>query len=177
MSQTKEFQEQIQKTSMEKYGCQFPSQSDFVKEKIKNTCLERYGVEHVMLNIDILEKCSKNAYRLKEYKLPSGNIIKIQGYEHFGLDELLLRVNESDIIHGCRNVPEIWYNDAENKRHRHIVDFFIPSLNKCIEIKSTWTFEKKQDNVFLKQEAGKKLGYEYEIWVYNAKGERVVTHY
>jgi hypothetical protein len=43
----------------------------------------------------------------------------------------------------------------------------------CIEVKSTWTIEKKKDNVFLKQQAAKELGYKYEIWVYNAKGEKV----
>jgi hypothetical protein len=41
-----------------------------------------------------------------------------------------------------------------------------------IEVKSTWTAEKKKDNIFLKQEAGKKAGYLYEIWVYNGKGEK-----
>ena len=53
------------------------------------------------------------------------------------------------------------YTDANNKKHRHYVDIYIPSQNRCIEVKSTWTLTK--DNVFLKQEAGKKLGYKYEI--------------
>lgn len=45
--------------------------------------------------------------------------------------------------------------------------------NKCIEVKSTWTAEKKKDCIFLKQNAAKELGYNYEIWVYNSKGVRV----
>ena len=40
-------------------------------------------------------------------------------------------------------------------------------------MKSTWTAEKKKDNIFLKLNAGKELGYNYEIWVYNNKGEKV----
>ena len=52
------------------------------------------------------------------------------------------------------------------------MDIFIPSKNKCIEVKSTWTAEKKKDNIFLKQSAGKELGYNYEIWVYDSKGVR-----
>jgi hypothetical protein len=40
-------------------------------------------------------------------------------------------------------------------------------------VKSTWTAEKKKDCIFLKQQAGKELGYNYEIWVYNGKGEKV----
>jgi hypothetical protein len=40
-------------------------------------------------------------------------------------------------------------------------------------VKSTWTIEKMKDNIFLKQQAAKELGYNYEIWVYNAKGEKI----
>jgi len=56
---------------------------------------------------------------------------------------------------------------------KHYVDIFIKSENKCIEVKSTWTAEKKKDNIFLKQNAAKDLGYKYEIWVYDGKGVRV----
>lgn len=108
------------------------------------------------------------------YTLPSGNIIKYQGYENFALDELLQQgVLEEDIINGCKDVPEIWYEDEANQKHRHYVDIFVPSQNKCIEIKSTWTAEKKKDNIFLKQTAGKSMGYLYEIWVYDGKGQKV----
>jgi hypothetical protein len=55
------------------------------------------------------------------------------------------------------------------KKHRHYVDIFIKSLNKCIEVKSTWTSEKKNDNIFLKQKSAKEMGYAYEIWVYDGK--------
>jgi hypothetical protein len=47
------------------------------------------------------------------------------------------------------------------------VDIFIPSQNFCIEVKSTWTMEKNIEKVFQKQEAGKKSGYNYEIWIYD----------
>jgi hypothetical protein len=43
----------------------------------------------------------------------------------------------------------------------------------CIEVKSTWTFEKQKDIIFLKQNAAKQLGYLYEIWVYDNKGNKV----
>jgi hypothetical protein len=41
----------------------------------------------------------------------------------------------------------------------------------CIEVKSSWTLQKT--NVFLKQNAGKELGYNYEIWVYDCKGNKL----
>jgi hypothetical protein len=115
---------------------------------------------------------------MKNYKMPSGNIIQIQGYENFALDELIIneKINESDIITGCKNVPEIWYNDENNNKKRHYVDIFIPSQNKCIEVKSTWTYTKQIDIVLLKQKAAKELGYKYEIWVYNNKKEKIICY-
>ena len=80
--------------------------------------------------------------------------------------------DESDIITGCHNVPTIWYNDETGKKHRYYVDIFIPSQNRCIEVKSPWTEQINKDNIFLKQQAGKELGYNYEIWVYDGKGVR-----
>jgi hypothetical protein len=115
-----------------------------------------------------MEKCSKNAYKSKEYLFPSGKIINIQGYEHYALDELFKEgVSEEDIKTGTKNVPELWYHDESGKKHRHYVDIYIPSQNRCIEVKSSWTFAKP--NVLLKQSAAKKLGYNYEIWVYDKK--------
>ena len=148
---------------------------DDIMEKRKNTCLEKYGVEHHTHNPEIMEKCSKSAFNPKIYTLPSGKLVKIQGYENYALNELLHENNvlEEDIVVGCSNVPIIWYYDEEGKKHRHYVDIFIPSQNKMIEVKSTWTAEKKKDCIFLKQNAGKLLGYNYEIWVYDKKGKKV----
>jgi hypothetical protein len=172
--QSKEVRDKAKETILDIYGVVHISQSQNFKEKFKETCLKNYGVEFVTQHPEIFEKAMKNAYKLKDYTLPSGNIIKIQGYEHYALDELLQDgILEEDIINGCKNVPEIWYTDENNKKHRHYVDIFIPSLNRCIEVKSTWTAEKKKDFIFLKQQAGKELGYNYEIWVYNGKGEKI----
>ena len=198
-AQSKEVQDKMRQTCLDRFGVENPMQSDIIKEKSKQTCLEKYGVEYylqseevqekskqtclyrygvtsVMHVPEIADKCSKSAFTKKEYTLPSGNILQIQGYEHFALDELINLYHEDDIINGMLNVPEIWYCDENNKKHRHYVDFFIPSKQLCIEVKSTWTAEKKQDNIFLKQTAGKTLGYQYEIWIYDSKGNKVECH-
>jgi hypothetical protein len=98
-----------------------------------------------------------------------------QGYENFALEYLInfVEIFENDIITKRSEVPTIWYVDAKGKNHRHYVDIFIPTENLCIEVKSTWTIKKKQDNLFLKQNAAKELGYKYEIWVYDNKGNCV----
>ena len=63
--------------------------------------------------------------------------------------------------------------DVNEKRRRHFVDIFIPFQNKRIEVKSTWTFTTQKVTIFLKQQAAKELGYLYEIWVYDGKGNKV----
>jgi hypothetical protein len=144
----------------------------------KETCLKKYGVEHSSQNQEIMEKASKKSYQKKAYIFPSTRLEYIQGYEKYALDELLHNENiEEDKINiGCKNVPTIWYEDEIGKKHRHYVDIFIPSQNRCIEVKSTWTAIKKKDNIFLKQKAGKELGYQYEIWIYDGKGKLVERH-
>lgn len=188
-------------TCLKNYGVEHSMQSEIVKNKSKQTCLNKYGVEHQMLLLEthnkIRQTClkkygvenpsqvpeiadtkCKNSYRRKLYIMPSGNQIMCQGYEPFALDKLIKDelISEIDIVTGAKNVPIIWYSDESGKKHCHYVDIFIPSQNRMIEVKSTWTAEKKKDNIFLKQEAGKKLGYLYEIWVYNKKGEIVECH-
>jgi hypothetical protein len=194
-SQTNEFKDRVKKSILDKYGVEYASQSDEIKNKIKQTCLDKYGVEYVtqteefknksidscnkkygvkhpMQNEDFMELQQKKSYNRKIYTFPSGKQISCQGYEPFALDYLLEKENidENDIITGCKNVPKIWYNDENDKKHRHYVDIFIPSQNKCIEVKSTWTAKKKKDNIYLKKEAGEKLGYKYDLWIFDQKG-------
>jgi hypothetical protein len=173
--QSEEVKEKRRVTNLEKYGFENPLQREEIKEKCRQTNLKKYGVEYPAQCQEIYEKQDKNSYYLKDYRMPSGDIIKIQGYEHYALDELLQKENivENEIITGSKNVPTIWYNDISGKKHRHFVDIYIPSKNKCIEIKSTWTFKKQKEIVFLKQMAAKELGFLYEIWIYDNKGNKV----
>lgn len=165
----------IKATNLEKYGVICSLQSEEIKEKTKNTCLNKYGVVSPNQNAEISEKQSKNAYKSKEYIFPSGRTERIQGYEHFMLDELLKQENisEDDITVNRKEVPTIWYEDANRKQRRYFVDCFIKSQNRCIETKSTWTAKKNHDFIFLKQKALQDSGYICEIWIYNQKGEKV----
>jgi hypothetical protein len=176
-SQNIEIQEKIKQTCLERHGVEHPAQSKEIQEKIKQTCLEKYRVTNPSQNPDVSEKSSKTAYSLKKYKFISGNEIDCQGYEPFALDELVKTIEEQDIITNRKEVPEIWYTDIYGTSRRHFVDIFIPSQNKCIEVKSTWTASKKEDNIFIKQDAAKQLGYTYEIWIYDKKGNKIKSYY
>ena len=175
--QNEDVKQKIRQTNLEKYGVEYNLQRKDIKEKVKLNNLEKYGVEYIIQNHEFLEKAIKHMYKSKDYIFPSGKKIKIQGYENHAINELIENnINEEDIITGAINVPEIWYYDAEGKKRRHFVDIYIPSQNRCIEVKSTWTYQLHTNNVILKQEAGKKLGYNYEIWIYNKVGKKLETY-
>jgi hypothetical protein len=168
--------DKIKNTNIQKYGVNWCMQSDIVKNTTIINSFKKYGVSHYMQIPEHAENISKACYLVKDYTLPSGNIIKYQGYENFALDELLKTISEEHILNSKIDVPNIWYNDLNDKKRKHYVDIFIPSQNRCIEVKSDWTYNIKSNNVILKQQAAKELGYKYEIWVYNAKGEKIFCY-
>jgi hypothetical protein len=172
-SQNPEVQNKMKATCLNKYGFSHPSYDKNFQNKIKETNLKKYGVEHLMQNPEYLENMLKKSHKFKDYTMPSGNIIKYQGYENIALDELIIneKIDETDIITGAKNVPNIFYNDENGVKRIHFVDIFIPSQNRCIEVKSTWTFNKP--NVLYKQKSAKELGYNYEIWMYDKKGNKI----
>ncbi len=165
-------------TIKEKYGVDNVSKSDEIKQKKMDTCMKNYGVPFSHQNPEIMEKVSKKSYLRKEYISPTGKIFICQGYEPFVLEHLISKdkINEDDIINGEKNVPKIIYQDENGVRHTHYPDIYLKPKNKIIEVKSEWTINKKQDNVFEKQKAAKEQGYLYEIWVTDRKGKILEIH-
>ena len=150
-----------------------PKTNKQVQEKWKATCLEKYG-GHPNQNKEVQAKSEATAFTYKEYMMPSGNIVKYQGYEDVALDELVQKYEEEDILIGRTAIPSINYYINDTK-HVYFPDFMIKSENKIIEIKSEWTIQLKRGNVEEKALATIKAGYKYEIWVYNDKKVKVQT--
>jgi hypothetical protein len=167
--------EKVKNTNLEKYGCENPMQSVIFRDKAKQTCLTRYGCEHVQQNAIISERTLKSSYKTKQYTLPSGNVLQLQGYEPYAINDLLNieKLSENDIITSRSEVPETWYIDETGKKHRYFVDIYIPNQKRCVEVKSVWTMKQNPKIIFDKQAAIKNNGYSCEIWVYNNKGERL----
>jgi hypothetical protein len=167
--QNKSIQDKIKNIMIQKYNVEYPSQNKEIRYKIKKVNLERYGVENPNQSQQIQEKTQKNAKKYKKYKFPSGDIRKVQGYESFALDELIKFYNEDEIKTNRKDIPKIKYKIDEKEKY-YFPDIYIPHEKYIIEVKSTWTYKCKEDNIKQKAEATKLLGYKYEIWVYNAKG-------
>ena len=162
--------EKKNKTNQEKYGGNSPASSKAVREKMTNTLNKKYGVEHPNQDPNILEKAQKKSW--KQFTMPSGDVRKVQGYEPFALTDLLKTYNEDQIKTERKEVPRVSY-EVDGKRKYHFPDIFIPHENKIVEVKSTWTYKCKEDNIQLKKKASEDEGYLYEIWCYDGKGNRV----
>jgi len=159
-------------TNIERYGSEHAFQNIDVRNRFKETNLERYGTEYPAQNQEVMERTQKNAKRYKEFVMPSGDIRKVQGYEPFALKKLLEVYTEDQLKTSTKNVPRIQY-EVNGKKRYHFPDIFIPHENKLVEVKSTWTFKNKADNVLLKKKAAEEQGFLYEIWCFDGKGKRV----
>jgi hypothetical protein len=161
---TVEIVQKIKGIFLEKYG-DHPKRTEEVQEKWKQTCLEKYGC-HPNQNREVQAKSEFKGCHYKDYKFPSGKVVKVQGYENLALDKLLAEgVKEGDIIVGKAHIPRIEYT-IENKNHVYFPDIYIPSEHKLIEVKSEWSY-KYPTHVHEKAEASVAAGYAYEIWVFN----------
>ena len=176
--QVPEFKEKHMRTIQTRYNCDYPLQVPEFKKKFIAYFQTNYGCDNPMQVPKFAENCLKSAFSRKDFEYPSGRIDKVQGYEPFALSDLLNleHVDEDNIITNRIDVPKIWYESNDEKSHRYYVDIFIPEENRCIEIKSTWTFDNDKENVLLKQQAAIDAGYTCEIWVYDRKGNRIACY-
>jgi hypothetical protein len=156
-------------TFLEKYGTTHPTNTPHIMEKIKRTNLERYGTEHPAQSPFV----NSNTYKSKEYITPSGKKYTIQGYENIALDELIKIYNENDIVIGKSMVPKIKYMFNE-KEKIYYPDIYIPSENRIIEVKSTWTYKVQVDKNIIKGKACKDQGYNFEFWIYDIKYNKII---
>ena len=166
------------KTCMDRYGvdCFFKTTeyrsyiSNLQKTKPqgcinRHTMMKLYGVEYTMQIPEIHAKTQ--SHRWKEYVLPSGTIIKIQGYENKALDELLLKYNEEDIITSRKDMPSFWYI-LDQKHHRYYPDIYIPSENLIIEGKSNYNYSCDIEKNKAKFKRVRDLGFNFKLMVYTS---------
>ena len=156
-----------EKYYMENYGVKNSWQLESTKNKIRATNLTRYGIEI---------SGASNHFNYKEYKLPSGRVIKVQGFENRGLDLLLTKYLEDDILYGPkeihREIGMFKYNLA-GKDHSYFPDFFIKSENKIVEVKSEWTYDRRgkskilRKTNMLKKKSCLDRGFNFEFMIFS----------
>ncbi len=162
--QHKSVQEKGQNTLFEKHGFKYVFQIKEFQDKSIDTFMKKHNVRHPS---HIPTVSIKSAYKTKDYVMPDGTVIKIQGYEHWALDKLFqngLQIN--DVITEKDQVPEIFYN-IDNKNHRYYCDIFVKSQNKIIEVKSDYTYSLNIDVNMEKAKACLDKGYLFEFWVFD----------
>lgn len=143
--------EQGQATRLRLYG-----DAHFNRAACRATNLERYGVEWPLQNAIILEK--NHGFRYHDYTMPSGNVVRVQGYETYALDWLLQRHSEMDILVSKGQVPSFNYV-KNNGVHRYFPDAYVVSENLVVEVKSEYTLRQHSDVTCAKLNAVFQAGY------------------
>lgn len=156
--------EKGRETSLMRYGCEYPMQHEPIKERGRETSLMRYGCEYPIQNPVIAEKASHISRKFKDYTLPSGNIVRIQGYEDKVLDHLLQIYKEDQVLTKRTEMPDVWYLD-DGKYRRYYPDFYIPNDNLIIEVKSTYTYRANITEFHRKRKACEYLGYRFKSYI------------
>jgi len=155
------------KTMLDKYGKESYSSTKEFDERRKTTWLEKYGVDNPTKNLQILQKVilsnAESNYRTKTLVLPSGMIIRYQGYEDKVILELLKSgIKEKEIVIGPGKVPHIMYT-FKGESHIYYPDIFIPKYNQIIEVKSKWTWKKYKEKNLAKRQACIDAGFNVNI--------------
>jgi hypothetical protein len=141
---------------------------DSILKKYEETCLKRYGVRNVSQNSTIFERIVKRSYLRKNYKMPSGKMVIIQGYEGYAIDELLQEnIKEDDIIIG-KEIPRFSYTE-DDIQHTYHPDLFVKSKHLIIEVKSDYTYLMNVRRNYLKFRKVIESGYHLRVLIYDNK--------
>lgn len=131
------------------------NKSKEVRQLISNSVSRSYEKD-----LELSGKKLKSGTRWREFLMPSGKIVSTQGYEEFGIIEILKTHDEDDIfIH--KNIPIVKYYYGGIHRN-HYADFYIKSTNTLIDVKSQFTYD-----VEIEKNKAKKLAAEIQGFNYN----------
>lgn len=147
-----------------------------VKQREK-TYLDRFGVTHPMQNREICVRSHTNRTYKKTYKFSDGGEVGTSGNGILVLEALDLAGYSSYDIE-TEVFKGVTYQNSNGSLSRHIFDVFIPKENLVIEAKTLshprYGFEADKEKIFSKKEASVALGFDYEIWVYDNKGNLTI---
>lgn len=162
-----EIQNKSKNTLFNNYGVYGTLSHPDIKKKYEDTMMSRFGYAHPIHNPSNLNKMLLGAKKYKEYYLPSGKMVYLQGYEDYVLEMILLKkYNEDDIVISNKEITTeigvIYYIDDNNKR-KYYPDFYIKSENKIIEVKGEYTFNINKKLNLLKRQSCIDNGLNFEF--------------
>jgi hypothetical protein len=135
-SQCKKVQEKFEKTCKKRFGGSSPYFSKEIREKGIITSREHFGTDNPMQCSEIFEKNRKSCFRRKEYILPSGKLVFLQGYEpdltKYIFSNNLLKEEEIEF----HPKPFIYYGNE--KKHYYFPDLYIIPFDLYIEVKDSY---------------------------------------
>jgi len=140
-------------------SCQSLYNSKNSRVKAEQTMIKRYGVR------SYAQLHNSNCFKWKQYTLPSGTIIKYQGYEDRYIPVLIRKYGEENVCFEKSKIPKIKYS-MNNKEHYYFPDFYVKDENLIIEIKSNYTLFEGLSTNNLKFLAVKNAGYNFKLKVY-----------
>jgi hypothetical protein len=134
------------------------SSSKNIRELISNSVAKSYELDQ-----NLYLKKLKSGRKWREFVMPSGKTLLVQGYESLALNELLMTISEEDIlVH--KDVPKVRYNYGGIDRI-HFADFYIKSTNTLIDVKSSFTFNVEVDKNNAKKLFAENQGYNYKFMI------------
>lgn len=151
--QVEEFKDKFKETNMKRRGCEWPTQNKEVRKKIKETSLKNWGVDNPMKNKKIKRRMMDTLHK---------NFGKYSNfYPRFSLESQdLFREIDKQIPKSIKCYFATNGSDLETNEYQVLVesrevdvrflDFYIPSLKKCIEFDES--FHKNQIEEDIKRE-------------------------
>jgi len=158
-------QERIKQTNLKRYGVKNSFQNKEIQERHKNVLLNKYGVDKMSQIDGVMEKKLNSGHKSKDYTLPSGDTIKVQGYENIFLDAALNYYDESMFTYNCKGIKYL----MEGKKRVYFPDFELPDSNDVIEVKSDYTFSADYDKNIKKAQGVVDNDKNHNIVVYDEK--------
>lgn len=117
---------------------------------------------------NLCRRTLEQKYKSSTYMMRDKRTVRVQGYEHYVLEELEKVYNSSDIL-----VSDEIYNYIDiikyNDNKEYYPDIFIISENKIIEVKSNYTYRVDFEKNQLKKNACIKAGYKFEFYIWDLK--------
>ena len=159
------------KETNERLNKEYPNRQNEINNTRQKTNKDTYGVPYPCQNSEIFSKILKKSFSTKDYTLPSGTIIQIQGDEPYALDELFEEGYKEDNI--VTQYEGIEY-EFENSIHIYRADIYIKSENKIIEVKSNWTYDLDKEKNLAKQKGCLEQGFKFEFWKYDNKKNKEI---